>query len=360
MLRTETSKSRRQSFDEYKASPSKHLVNKELEWLIEHGKIRENVYFKGETGDRYTIYIATKRNKNVVDFHTVYNAWDHGTSKGEHIATIQNYILRMVGKDSSYWNYNGGWGYTIKQLMRQGVMPRNPKKLWKIRFCRSAFIMRLSDSVVSKEETLEFNPWIGMKIDLKTGKLVNKPNKVSVKEYKEAKATDSRARKANRIANKNNADALVRYHTAKGNYALLPMDDVFKHRNVEYRTDILNFYGLEKILGTLETKVEDEDTIDGRFYRLINVNIPDLASGQERHEWGLYLEMINPSTGESHFEGIANVRDNSNGFSGGGNIAEATVKAALSWRDGDCMVQSGQTWNATSSSTNYVPPLKMT
>ena len=43
---------------------SKYLENKKVEWLIENGKIRENVYFKGETGDRYTIYIATKRNKN--------------------------------------------------------------------------------------------------------------------------------------------------------------------------------------------------------------------------------------------------------------------------------------------------------
>ena len=348
--------SRREQMEAYRA---RYLQNKQVEWLIEHGKIRENVYFKGETGDRYTIYIATKRNKNVVDFHTVYNAWDHGTSRGNHIATIQNYILRMVNQGGHYWGYNSGCGYTIKQLMRQGIMPRNPKKLWKIRFCRSAFIMRLSDLVVPKGETLEFNPWVGMKIDLKTGKLVNKPNKISVKEYKKAKETDSKARKANRIANKNNTEALVRYHAAKGNYALLPMDDVFKHRNVEYRTDILNFYGLEKVLATLETKIEDEDTIDGRFYRLINVKIPDLASGQERHEWGLYLEMINPSTGESHFEGVANVSNNS-GWGGGGNLLEATVKAALSWRDGDGMVQTGQTWNTISSSDNYVPPVKMT
>ena len=206
----------------------------------------------------------------------------------------------------------------------------------------------------------EFTPWKGMKIDLKTGLLVNKPTKATTILYNLAKETDRKARKANRIANKNNAEALLRYHKAKGNFALLPMDDVFKHRNVEYRTDILNFYGLEKLLATLETKIEDEDTIDGRFYRLINVRIPDLASGQERHDWGLYLEMINPSTGESHFEGIANASINNNGWSGGGNISEATVKAALSWRDGDGMVQTGKTWNAISSSNNYVPPIKMT
>ena len=331
---------------------SKYLENNKVEWLIENGKIRENVYFKGETGDRYTIYVATKRNKNIVDFHTVDNSYDHGTSIGNHIATIKNYVLTMTGTTGRYWH--SSVGYTIKQLMRQGVMPKDLKKLWRIRFCRSAFFMRLFDGT-------EFTPWVGMKMNLQTGKLLNKPIRQSVLEYRQAKEIDKHTRKMNRIANKNNADALTRYHKADGNFALLPMDDVFKHRNVEYRTDILNFYGLEKVLGTLETKIEDEDTIDGRFYRLINVKIPDLASGQERHEWGLYLEMINPSTGESHFEGVANaVGSNTRGWSSSGQLQSATVKAALSWRDGDGMVQSGQTWNATSSSTNYVPPVKMT
>ena len=332
---------------------SKYLENNKVEWLIEHGKIRENVYFKGETGDRYTIYVATKRNKNVVDFHTIFNAYDHGTSSGDHIATIKDYVIHMVGRTGRYWH--SSVGYTIKQLMRQGVCPRDHLKHWKIRFCRSAFFMRLHDNT-------EFTPWIGMKLDLQTGTLLNKPIKQSVLDYRKAKETDKHSRKANRIANKNNADALLRYHAAKGNFALLPIDDVFKHRNVEYRTDIINFHGLEKILKTLETKIEDEDTIDGRFYRLINVNIPDLASGQERHQWGLYLEMINPSTGESHFEGVANAKGTPSvgGWRSGGELESATVKAALSWRDGDGMIQTGQTWNAISSNANYVPPVKMT
>ena len=330
---------------------ARHLNNAKVEWLIEHGKIRENVYFRGAIGDRYTIYVATKRNKNVVDFHTVHNAYDHGTSSGDHIAIIKDRTIKMVGRTGRYWH--SSVGYTIKQLMRQGVCPKDHLKHWKIRFCRSAFLMRLFDKT-------EFTPWIGMKLDLKTGKLLNKPTRAAIKVYKAAKAIDKNARKANRIANKNNTEALVRYHAAKGNYALLPMDDVFKHRNVEYRTDIMNFYGLEKVLGTLETKVEDEDTIDGRFYRLINVKIPDLATGQERHEWGLYLEMINPSTGESHFEGIANVINEGRRAWGGSAINEATVKAALSWRDGDGIVTTGRTWDVKATSNNYVIPIKLT
>ena len=69
--------------DDYGA---RYLNNPKVEWLIEYGKTHDVVYFKGATGDRYTIYVATKRNKNIIDFHTVYNSYDYGTSSGNHIA----------------------------------------------------------------------------------------------------------------------------------------------------------------------------------------------------------------------------------------------------------------------------------
>ena len=199
-----------------------------------------------------------------------------------------------------------------------------------------------------------------MKIDLKTGSLVNKPTKQAIKLYNTAKDTDRVTRRRNRIANKNNHEANTRYLAADGNYALLPIDDIFKLRNTDRRNDILNFYGLEKVISTLETKVEDEDTIDGRFYRLINVNIPDLSDGSEDSRWGLYLEMINPSTGESHFEGIANADGSERMSWRNDSIKEATVKAALSWRDGDGIISTGDTWRAESTSDNYVKPIILT
>ena len=328
---------------------AKYLANSKVEWLIENGKIHDVVYFKGETGDRYTIYVFTKRTKNIVDIHTVYNGYDHGTSAGSHVAVIKDYVLKIISHTDRY--YHNDCGYILKQLIRQNVKPLSSRTIWKIRYCRSAYFMRLADGT-------EFSPWIGMKLNLRTGSLVNKPTRGSVMQYNKAKDTDRRARKANRIANKNNHEANARYLKADGNYALIPLDDVFKLRNTDRRNDIMNFHGLEKILAPLETKVEDEDTIDGRLYKLINVNIPDLASGQERHSWCLYLEMINPSTGESHFEGIANV--DGNRAWGNNRIQEATVKAALSWRDGDSEVQTGDTWNSKATSDSYVKPIKLT
>ena len=42
MLQTETSKTRKESFDAYRKdiSSGKYLINKQLEWLIEEGNIR--------------------------------------------------------------------------------------------------------------------------------------------------------------------------------------------------------------------------------------------------------------------------------------------------------------------------------
>ena len=305
MLRTKTSKTRQEMFDAYKAKPSKYLINKELEWLIEQGQIRESVYFKGATGDRYTIYIATRRNKNVIDIGTVHNGYDHGTSLGIHIATLRDYVLTMEESGNSWNSIQYGLGYSLKQLMRQGVMSK--KHPWKIRFCRSAYFVKLN-AHVAKGDHVEFSPWNEMKIDLKSGILVNKPTRHSISEYKKAKEEDRTQRKRNRIANKNNADALARYRKAGGDTAvardrwgsapgsqgavstnadgkidwdMIPMDDIFKHRNATLRSNILEHYGINTLLKTLEHDVIDIDFIDEREYKLLNVTIPDLASGQE-------------------------------------------------------------------------------
>ena len=123
------------------------------------------------------------------------------------------------------------------------------------------------------------------------------------------------------------------------NWDLVPMDDCFKHRNATLRSNIIEHYGMNAIIATLKYDVADEDTIDGRKYRLLDVEIPDMSvvitqnDGVQTTHKGLYLEMINPSTGESHFEGVDNVgRWNA--------LKEATVKEALKWRDGDYEITS--------------------
>jgi len=355
---------------------SKYIVNSMVEWLIAKGKSRDSVYFKGATGDRYTIYIFTKRNKDIVDINTVYNTYSHDTSGGDIIGYIKDYKLCITG--NKRWNgWRAGSGDIIKQLMRQGVCPK-PKYSYKIRYCRSAYFMRTHDGN-------EFTPWYNIKIDLKTGLLVNKPHKDSVKSYKIAKNQDKVQRKLNYIANRENTRALDRYRKAGGNaeaarggwnktsqkwiqpevgaglenmnWDMVPMDDVFRHRNATLRSNIIEHFGMNAILATLENEVVDEETIDGRHYKLLDVTIPDFSNNRAEEDVykGLYLEMINPSTGESHFEGVPNVSD----AEWGDSLKKATVKAALTWRDNDILVQSNNSWSSRNApdGSEYTKPI---
>ena len=140
------------------------------------------------------------------------------------------------------------------------------------------------------------------------------------------------------------------------NWDMIPMDDVFRHRNATLRSNIIEHYGMNAILDTLENEVVDEETIDGRHYKLLDVNIPDFSNnrGESDTYKGLYLEMINPSTGESHFEGVPNAT----GVGWGDSIKKATVKAALSWRDNDMSIQFGNSYSRNApDGSEYTKPI---
>ena len=363
------SQTNKDAMNDYK---SKHIANKKVEWLIEKGRTAENVFFKGATGDRYSIYVFIKRNKNVVDIYSVYNMYSHDTDEGNYLGSIKDYKLHITGERKYSWRNNSG--EVLKQLSRQGVCPL-ARYAYKIRFCRSAYMIKTYDGN-------EFTPWLGMKMNLKTGLLAIKPTRKSVKAYKIAKNQDSAARKRNYIANRENTKALERYRKAGGdtesarggfrngkwtqpevgvglekiNWDMIPLDDVFRHRNATLRSNIIEHYGMNAILATLKHEVVDEETIDGRLYKLLDVTIPDFSNNRADlgNYKGLYLEMLNPSTGESHFEGIPNADERGWGDS----LKEATVKAALTWRDNDISIQSGNKWNRTNPvSSQYIKPV---
>ena len=160
------------------------------------------------------------------------------------------------------------------------------------------------------------------------------------------------------MARRWNPDPLeVEANMAKMDWSKVPMDDVFKHRNATLRSNIIEHYGMNAIIETLEHVVVDEDVIDGRPYKLIDVTIPDYTDTTiDGTTQGLYLQMINPSTGESHFEGVPNLGQ-FNGF--GPRLTEATVKAALTWRDGDVQIRESETWRIgeMGSEDDYVVPV---
>lgn len=120
----------------------------------------------------------------------------------------------------------------------------------------------------------------------------------------------------------------------------LPMDDVFKLQNVSHRQFLIDYYGLDAILASLDSKVLDKDVINGNPYELIEVVIPfSQRNVDDGERSGTYLRMVNPSTDEIHFEGVPNydpelVRSEDE-LDRDDTILKPTVKASLAWRDGE-------------------------
>jgi len=131
----------------------------------------------------------------------------------------------------------------------------------------------------------------------------------------------------------------------------LPMDDLFKLQNVSHRKYIIDYYGMDTILASLESRVIDSDVINNNPYDLIEVVIPFTNRGDgDGEQKGTYLRMVNPSTGEIHFEGVPNYNkyfasDSDRQWAKDNTILSPTVRAALAWRDNE---------------TRYAIPIKLT
>ena len=128
----------------------------------------------------------------------------------------------------------------------------------------------------------------------------------------------------------------------------LPMDDVFKLHNVSHRKYIIDYHGMDAILAGLEPSGIDSDIINGNAYELIEVVFPFSNRGADE-EIGTYLRMINPSTGEIHFEGVPNYNksfaSSRDEWDRDNTILSPTVRGALAWRDNE---------------TRYTIPIKLT
>tara|TARA_R100000781_G_scaffold111591_1_gene78128 strand:+ start:9675 stop:10685 length:1011 start_codon:yes stop_codon:yes gene_type:complete len=178
------------------------------------------------------------------------------------------------------------------------------------------------DGMPTKHLPLKFN-WDYELIDFK----LPKNFKNSAKEWLEARRiqrnTSSRARYANRKAEE------------RVDNGIYEMDDIFKLNNVSIRRILIQHFGMDTVLNTLDSEILDIDTIDKRAYELVKVSIPDSNSDSGFRD-GNYLRMINPSTGETHFEGVPNHRpEGRTGWMGREVLDEPTVKCALAWRDSD-------------------------
>ena len=161
--------------------------------------------------------------------------------------------------------------------------------------------------------------------------LISEPPKQQARKHHEAINNDRNIRNGLSRARYHNIKARERLEFAKNSNDMdsLPMDDIFKLQNVSERRELIAHFGIDAVLASLETETVDTDTIDGRQYSLVTVEIPDSSVAGFRN--GTYLRMVNPSTDEIHFEGVPNL----NGDRGWGGLTKETVKHALAWRDSD-------------------------
>tara|TARA_R100001086_G_scaffold244261_2_gene173825 strand:- start:9963 stop:10910 length:948 start_codon:yes stop_codon:yes gene_type:complete len=224
--------------------------------------------------------------------------------------TINNLCLLEAGSDvfgrhfhnnvpiSNHWSAIYGWR-TEYEMKAEGFVELKSEHSPEIKVC-----------------------WSGMKICLDTYKILNKPPKSELKNAEKwfevtrlSRNASARSRRAN-----NNAEVRLRNYENTKNKDDLDKKDVFRLFNVSLRRVVIDAFGMDNILAECNQKVLNENVIDGRPYKVVSVEIEDKAA-HNKVRWCNYLQMVNPSTKEIHFEGIPN--DNN------------TVLEALAWRDGE-------------------------
>ena len=189
----------------------------------------------------------------------------------------------------------------------------------------------------------------GIKLDLDTAEVVNKRvPKADQLVWEQWTETTRLIRNSRARARNANNRALERLNKDResGEYTNIEMDDAFRLFNVSDRREVIAHFGMDTILLSKESRVIDKDTIDGRKYELVQVAIEDVTMAN-RKRWCNYLRMINPSTGEIHFEGVPNIVEKTWQNKLENDFLIDKVTHALAWRDGDNL-------------ENYIKPVVLT
>ena len=275
--------------------------------MLAHGKPGNASSFYGPYGYGCDLYHVVKFSNNIV---RVYVPRSHYyRNEAEAIAIFRQDSITVCDK------------WKIDPFFRLGWLPIDG-----YRVMRGTPVMRIPGGG-------EVPTFYGARFDY-SGRLLNSPPKAVQKEYIFAKAEDRKIRNRNARARYHNEKAVARLRKAGGSTDIeitlddVPLNDVFKLRNSADRNKLLNHFGVEKILSSLGSTELDKDVIDGRLYRLVSFEIPDIGS-DTGISLATYLEMENPSTGEKHLEGVPNAGK------GWNTIPENTVMAALAWRDNE-------------------------
>ena len=307
-----------------------------VENLLHYGKIGDCRALYGTYQNHTSCYgfMFIKCTKGLVKIYFIYRGYIHPSSFDNVIAEFRK-SSKVHGGGVIKWlddfhfapslqtrRYNGGIDYTFRAFISLGIVMHMG-----IRWMRGAELWKFQDTEIASIREKGFS--FGL-----NGKLISQVPKECKDLFVKAKEDQRQAKNRNARANYANTmtRAKVRDARVTGDYSKLVPQDVFKLRNVALRTELIDHYGQDKVLDSIDHDVIHKDEIDGRKYELLRFVLPFQRFGQDDPTLATYLKMINPSTGETCIEGVPN---NVQGSPWSTAIDMNHVKDALKWRDGD-------------------------
>ena len=296
--------------------------------LLKTGKKGDLQTFYPGFGFRFHAFAFVKVSNKTLNVYAYDKSW---YEREHHIVPIAK-----VTKDGIHMNaYRGKWrtqgqkigdyAYWFRAFLNLGMIGNV-----NLRYLRMYTLMNCNGTEVAT--------YFPLKIDW-DGNLVGRIPKDAVRKAADAHTEDRRIRNNSARSNYQNTRVvrLMKLAESKGNWDKLKTSDIFCLTNVAKRTELIEHFGMDKILGTLKHEVVNKDEIDGRKYELLRFAMPDTRRMQGQTDRTVpitrpvtYLKMINPSTGESCVEGVPN-----NKVEWKTDINMNTVREALAWRDGD-------------------------
>jgi len=228
--------------------------------------------------------------------------------------TLTIFDLNILEKGANVFGYKFSWNVTVSHHWGTNTLYEGTKH--EIKGAKRCTELK------SKNQKDFPYAWNGMKIDLGTYKVINKPPqevKDKLDYWKEVTRIQRNASSRARRANLRALERLDIYRNT-GNINDIEMEDAFRLFNVSERREVIDAFGMDTILANCESEVLDKDVVDDRPYEVVRVKVEDKTM-PDGSRWCNYLRMVNPSTSEIHFEGVPNT--------------QSTVQTALSWRDGD-------------------------
>ena len=313
-----------------------HSHSSIVEDLLHFGKIGQSKVLYGGYYNRSSGhgFIFTKCKKNLIKVYSMYAGYLRNSNFNKSVAEIKRGskefgggIIKWRKGIPSHHHFvgtvlNGAMSYVYRAFISLGLVQNvgirfmRTSELWKFQFTEIG-------SIRTKDFSFGFN-----------GKLISQVPKECKELLIEAKESQRVEKNRSARANYSNTSTVAKVRNAKitGDYSKLVPQDVFKLRNVSIRTELLEHYGQDKVLDSIDHDVIHEDEIDGRKYELLRFVLPFKRFGEDDPTLATYLKMINPSTGETCIEGVPN---NVQGSPWSTAIDMNHVQDALRWRDGD-------------------------